>query len=119
MTKWLTTRSQVLAWALAGLLLLALAAAGTRMYMVHEQTWDWRLWPREVPERVQFGGRDFNCGEHSKPQLTADEGLLTGMSVYGKTAGGAEIFSLSAEPGIHIGVKATDGTHLCALMGGL
>lgn len=112
-------RSKVVAWGVAGLLLLAIAAAGTRMWMVHEQTWDWRLWPREVPERVQFAGRDFYCGEHSKPQLADDEGLLNGMNVHGKTAGGAEILSLTAEAGIYIGVKATDGTHICALMGGL
>ncbi len=101
------------------LLVCLVAALGFRMWVVHEQTWDWRLWPREVPEKVHFAGRDFNSGDDAKPYEPQDEDIVTGMSAQGKTAGGAEILSLAPGAGIYIGVKATDGTYICSLMGGL
>ena len=103
----------------AGALVLVAAALGLRMWFVHEQTWDWRLWPREVPGKVQFAGRDYNCGDRAHPVSPEEEHLVAGMGVQGTTAGGAQILAPSPEAGITIGVKATNGTYVCSLMGGL
>ena len=100
-------------------LALLLVAAGATMWKVHEDTWDWRLWPAEVSHKIHFAGRDFNCGP--KPELYEPDGddITHGMSPHGKTLGGATILSVTAEPGINIGVQASDGLYVCALMGGL
>ena len=98
---------------------LLFAAAGALMLKVHHETWDWRLWPAEVSHKIHFAGRDFNCGEKPRPYEPDESDVTDGMSPQGKTLGGAQILSLTAEPGIFIGVQATDGLYVCSLMGGL
>ena len=104
----------------ASMLFVVFAAVlGFRMWTVHEQTWDWALWPREVPKKAQFAGRDLYCGDNPEPVAPGEEHFVAGMSVQGKTAGGGEILSHTPEVGIYIGIKATDGIYGCTLMGGL
>lgn len=98
---------------------LLLAATAARMWQVHEETWDWRLWPAEVSQKIHFAGRDFNCGEKPQPYETQSEDITAAMSPQGTTPGGATILSLTNEAGIHIGVRASDGLYVCSLMGGL
>lgn len=87
-----------------------------RLWGIHEQTSDWVLWPREVPSKVQFAGREYNCGPDPEPART-DVSLLT---VQGKTVGGAEILAApsSDEARVFIVVRTAERNVACGLLGG-
>jgi hypothetical protein len=105
-------------WALCAVLIVGLGAAGVRLWTVHRMTSDWTLWPKEVPSKVQFAGRDFNCGPNPAPSTHT----LDGLSMRGQTAGGADVYTV--EPGMGqstvtwILVKTDIATYSCGLMGG-
>jgi hypothetical protein len=112
--------------ALAGLVVvMALFSAGSRLITVHQQTSDWALWPRAVPSKVQFADRDYSCGREAKLAVAADDGglgpgdaALQGLTVRGKTAGGADIYASAAAVPPVIKVLADEGVYGCTLMGG-
>jgi hypothetical protein len=97
-------------------LVLAGVFAGVRLWNVHQQTSDWVFSPKEVPSKVQFADREYNCGPDAKP----GEHDMTGLTSQGTTAGGAEIFSQppSSEARVFIIVRTDQGTFGCDLMGG-
>ncbi|ACL42081.1 hypothetical protein Achl_4130 (plasmid) [Pseudarthrobacter chlorophenolicus A6] len=105
----------------AGAVTLAavLAAVGVRLWNVHLQTSDWTLTPREVPSKVQYDAREFNCGPDAKPRPGR---TLDGLTVRGKTAGGADIYAAEPPPGdsvvTFISIRTADGVFVCDLMGG-
>ncbi|PYI66324.1 hypothetical protein CVV68_15015 [Arthrobacter livingstonensis] len=105
-------------WALCAVLLVGIGTVGMQLWTVHQMTSDWTLWPTEVPSKVQFAGRDFNCG----PNLAPSTRTLDGLSLRGKTAGGVDIYSV--EPGTgqmtvtSILVKSDIATYSCGVMGG-
>ncbi|GGH89672.1 hypothetical protein ACFFGR_11790 [Arthrobacter liuii] len=96
--------------ALAGVL------AAWRLWSIHQQTSDWVLWPKAIPSKVQFAGREYNCGPTPQP---AQRDVI-GMTMQGKTAGGAEILAepSSGEARVFIIVKTADRTVGCGLLGG-
>jgi len=112
--------------ALAALVaVLALISAGSRLVTVHQQTSDWALWPRAVPSKVQFAGRDYSCRTDAKLVAAADDGalgpgdaVLLGLAVRGKTAGGADIYAAADAVPASIRVLAGDGVYSCTRMGG-
>lgn len=89
---------------------------GGRVWSIHQQTSDWVLWPKEVPSKVQFAGREYNCGPRPEPVRTD----FSNLTAQGTTAGGAEILALAStdEDRVFIVVKAADGSVGCGLMGG-
>ncbi|MBT2533270.1 hypothetical protein J7E83_14305 [Arthrobacter sp. ISL-48] len=97
-------------------LVLAGILAGVRLWNIHQQTSDWVFSPKEVPSKVQFAGRDYNCGPDPKP---AERALLDPTS-QGRTAGGAEIFAEApaAEARVFIVIRTDQGNFSCSLMGG-
>lgn len=98
--------------------LVAIVIVAGRFLEVHQSTSDWALWPKEVPSKVQFSGRDFDCGSNPSPSTRS----LGGLTLQGTTAGGAEIYAATPPPGwtvvTSILVKAHGGTFTCRLMGG-
>lgn len=127
--------------------LLALLSAGSRLISVHQETSDWALWPKAVPSKVQFAGRAYNCGPDARPLSTAagipspvadktgsdggsgaglsDGGVLEpadiallGLTVQGKTAGGADIYASAATVPDTIWISSDGGVFSCPLMGG-
>jgi hypothetical protein len=106
----LTAWSLVAVTVLAGLLVLG------QLWSVHQQTSDWALWPKEIPSRVQFAGRDYDCG----PTPVIAHHDLSGMTRQGTTAGGAEILAEppSGEARVFILVRTAKGTFGCGLLGG-
>lgn len=104
---------------LLALLVIAVLAAGTlagiRLWTVHQQTSDWTLWPREVPSKVQFASRDYDCGPNAQP----GNHTLDGLTLQGHTAGGANIYAQPPESvvGTAITIQANDGVYTCSLMG--
>lgn len=109
--------SRVASAAVAGLAVV-LTLLGLRLWQVHEQTWDWTLWPREVPSKVQYAQREFNCEQNPATR----ERTLEGIEVRGKTAGGADIYADEPAAGLSvvtfIAVKTADGVFMCGLSGG-
>ena len=113
----------VLAWALSAAvavaLVIVLVPAGVRLYEVHQQTWDWTLTPKEVPSKVQYDDREFNCGPDAKPRPGR---TLDGLTVRGKTAGGADIYAADPPPGnsvvTSVSILTAQGVFVCGLMGG-
>ena len=105
-------------WALCAVFLVGLGTVGVRLWTVHQMTSDWTLWPKEVPSKVQFAGRDFNCGPNPAPSTRT----LDGLSLRGKTAGGADIYIVEPGPGqitvTSILVKTDIATYSCGVMGG-
>lgn len=126
---------------------LAFLSAGSRLISVHQETSDWALWPRVVPSKVQFAGRDYNCGPDARalgaaagnPSPVADKNgsdggsggrlsdggvlgpadmALLGLTVRGKTAGGADIYGSAATVPDTIWVRSVGGLFSCPLMGG-
>lgn len=97
-------------------LVLVSVVAGVRLWGVHQQTSDWVLWPEEVPSKVQFADREYNCGPDAKPR----EHDMTGLSAQGRTVGGAEVFAQppSDDAGVFIVVRTDQGAAGCGLMGG-
>lgn len=99
-------------------LAVVLTLVGLRLWQVHEQTWDWTLWPKEVPSKVQYAERDFHCGQNPAPR----ERSLEGLEVRGKTAGGADIYAAEPVAGstvvTFIAIKTADGVFTCGLSGG-
>ncbi|UZX05644.1 hypothetical protein F8G81_20985 [Arthrobacter sp. CDRTa11] len=97
-------------------LVVAGILAGVRLWHVHLQTSDWTLWPREVPSKVQFADREYNCGPDAKPAQRD----LSELTPQGRTAGGAEIYAQPprAEARVYIVVRTSEGTFPCPLMGG-
>src|SRR5881392_901802 len=89
-------------------LVLAGVLAGVRLWNVHQQTSDWVLSPKAVPSKVQFSGREYNCGPDPKPA----EHATTDLTSQGRTAGGAEIYAQprSAETRVFIVVQTDQGT---------
>lgn len=81
-------------------------------------TADWTLWPREIPSRIQYSGRDFNCGPDPKPHGWT----LEGMTARGKSAGGADIYAAEPAPGesvvTYIAFSTPEGVITCGLSGG-
>lgn len=106
----LTLLALLAATVLAGLLVLG------RLWWVHQQTSDWVLWPKEIPSRVQFAGRDYNCG----PTPATARHEVSGMTRQGTTAGGAEILAEPplGEAKVFILVRTAEGTFGCGLLGG-
>ena len=96
----------------------ALVVVVFRVWDVHQMTSDWALWPKEVPSKVQFANRDYQCGTNPMPNTHN----LDGVTKQGKTAGGADIYS--AAPGTQSGtatwivIKTGQATYTCDLMGG-
>lgn len=105
-------------WALCAALLFGIGAVGVRLWTVHQMTSDWTLWPKEVPSKVQFAGRDFNCGPNPAPSTRT----LDGLRLRGKTAGGADIYTAESATGqitvTSILVKTDIATYSCGIMGG-
>lgn len=97
-------------------LVLAGVLIGVRLWNVHLQTSDWVLSPKEVPSKVQFAGREYNCGPDAQPS----EHDVTGLTSQGRTAGGAEILAQppTTEARVFIVVRTGQGTFGCDLMGG-
>ncbi|MDQ0769935.1 hypothetical protein QF031_002684 [Pseudarthrobacter defluvii] len=95
---------------LAGLLVV------WRLWSIHQQTSDWVLWPNEVPSKVQFAGREYNCGPTPEPPHQD----VTRLTVQGVTAGGAQILAEapSNEARVFIVVKTAERTVACGLLGG-
>ncbi|MEA5455869.1 hypothetical protein SPF06_14135 [Sinomonas sp. JGH33] len=100
------------AWLGGAVVVLVLVLAGLRLWDVHRTTNDWALWPPAAPSKVQFAGRDYAC----EPAASMS---LNGLSVRGKTAGGADIYAPAVgSVSVTIVVKADDGLHACGLLGG-
>jgi hypothetical protein len=101
---------------MVSVLVLAGVVAGVRLWSVHQQTSDWVLSPKEVPSKVQFAGREYDCGPDPKPAVH-DIAALTSQ---GRTVGGGEIFAQrpSAEARVFIVVRTGKGAFGCGLMGG-
>jgi hypothetical protein len=103
---------------LGAVIVLVLISAAVQLWNVHRMTSDWTLWPKEVPSKVQFANRDYQCGPNPVP----DTRSLEGLAERGKTAGGADIYT--AEPGTLGGavtwvvVKTEAGAYACDLLGG-
>ena len=97
-------------------LVLAGVLAGVRLWSVHQQTSDWVLSPKEVPSKVQFAGREYDCGPVPKPA----EHDTTDLTSQDKTAGGAEIFAQPpfTEARVFIVVRVGESAFGCGLMGG-
>lgn len=97
-------------------LVLAGVLVGTRLWNVHQQTSDWVLSPKEVPSKVQFAGREYNCG----PDPRATKRDVSALTSQGRTAGGGEILAQqpSAEAKVFIVVRTSEGAFGCDLMGG-
>ncbi|KHL04185.1 hypothetical protein LK10_06390 [Sinomonas humi] len=97
---------------------VAVVVVTARFWAVHQSTSDWVLWPKEVPSKVQFSGRDFDCRSTPSPSTQS----LDGLTMQGKTAGGADIYAAARPAGrdvvASILVKAHGGTFTCRLMGG-
>jgi hypothetical protein len=93
---------------------VATTVIGVRLWTVHEQTSDWALWPREVPSKVQFAGRDYTCGP------VARAGTLDGLTLQGHTAGAGDIYARpsASSPSLSIAVRANGGIYICDLLGG-
>jgi hypothetical protein len=81
--------------AAACIALVVLVPVGVRLWDVHLLTSDWTLTPKEVPSKVQYGGREFNCGPDAKPNPGR---TLDGLTVRGRTAGGADIYAGEPHP---------------------
>ncbi len=141
-------RTNRIGLALAALVVvLAMLSAGSRLVSVHQETSDWALWPRVVPSKVQFAGRDYNCGPDPRALgavgrsgatsasndgaggVTGDglagdgapgpaDAVLQGLAIRGKTAGGADIYSSPSAVPDTIWIPANGGVYGCALMGG-
>ena len=122
-------RTNRIGLALAGLVVvLAMFSAGSRLISVHQQTSDWALWPKAVPSKVQFAGRDYHCGRNPNLSGAAESGsggtvgqtgsTLQGLAIRGKTAGGADIYASAAAVPESIRVLTAGGVYSCALMGG-
>ncbi|MDI2036599.1 hypothetical protein [Paenarthrobacter nitroguajacolicus] len=90
--------------------------AGVRLWNVHQQTSDWVWSPKEIPSKVQFAGREYNCGPDPSP-TKQDVSALTPQ---GRTAGGGEILAKepSTQARVFIVVRTRDGAFGCGLMGG-
>ena len=93
---------------------LAITIIGVRLWTVHEQTSDWALWPRDVPSRVQFAGRDYNCALDSRVDT------LDGLTLQGRTAGGGHIYAQppTQSASVFIAVRTNGGVYRCNLLGG-
>ena len=92
---------------------LATTVIGVLLWTVHEQTSDWALWPREVPSRVQFAGRDYNCGPDSRVDT------LDRLTLQGRTAGGGDIYAQPAtqSASVFIAVRTNGAVYGCNLLG--
>jgi hypothetical protein len=105
--------------AAAAVLVIVLAPVGIRLWEVHLLTSDWTLTPKEVPSKVQYDDREFNCGPDAKPRPGR---TLDGLTVRGKTAGGADIYAADPPPGnsvvTAISIRTADAIFVCDLMGG-
>jgi hypothetical protein len=97
-------------------LVIAGVVTGVRLWSVHQQTSDWVLSPKEVSSKVQFAGREYNCGPDPRP-AEHDTKELTSQA---RTAGGAEIFAQppSTEARVFIVVQTSEKAFGCGLMGG-
>lgn len=95
---------------------LALAAGAVGLYQLHAATAGW--WPKAVPTRVQYDGRDFNCLDGGRP-VTVPRSALAGQEARGRTIGGGTIY---APPGddLPIGIVVVAGGEVraCSLSGG-
>jgi len=114
---WSMSRGTRIALSLmVSVLVLAGIFAGVRLWNVHQQTSDWVLSPKEVPSRVQFADREYNCGPNPQPA----EHDVSALTSQGRTAGGGEIFAQepSAEARVFIVVQTGKGAFGCGLMGG-
>lgn len=118
----MSREKRALAWpvpAAAVALVIVLVPVGIRLWEVHLLTSDWTLTPKEVPSKVQYDDREFNCGPDAKhrPGRT-----LGGLTLRGKTAGGADIYAADPPPGnsvvTSISIRTADGVFVCDLMGG-
>jgi len=94
-------------------MVVAAIAVGVRLWTVHEQTSDWALWPREVPSKVQFAGRDYNCGAVGRGETLYD------LTLQGHTAGGGDIYAQLPKPdaSVFIAVRTNGGVYKCNLLG--
>ncbi len=81
---------------------------------LHAATADW--WPKAIPTRVQYDGRDFTCG-NDPHKLDASQ--ATGLVARGRTIGGGTIYA-PARDGRPSGVVVRDGNRFywCSLSGG-
>lgn len=110
-----------MAWAASAavVLLIVLVPIGIRLWTVYLQTSDWTLWPKEVPSKVQYDDREFNCGPDAKPRPGR---TLDGLTIRGKTAGGADIYAAEPPPGESVvtsfSIRTAEGVFTCDLMGG-
>jgi hypothetical protein len=108
--------TQIALTLIVSVLVLAGVLAGVRLWSVHQQTSDWVLSPKEVPSRVQFADREYNCGPDPRPT----DHDLSALTSQGTTAGGGAIFAQqpSAEARVFIVVRTDKGAFGCGLMGG-
>ena len=76
-------------WAATSVLLVVLvlvAGLGVRVWLVHDQTWDWRLNPKAAPAKVVYEGRDYRPGGDVAR-------LENGVERDGRTSGGGIIYA--------------------------
>lgn len=101
---------------IVSVLVLAGILAGVRLWSVHQQTSDWVLSPKEVPSKVQFADREYDCG----PDPQSAEHGVSALTSQGRTAGGGEIFAQqpSAQARSFIVVQTGKGAFGCGLIGG-
>ncbi|MFK0003622.1 hypothetical protein [Paenarthrobacter sp. NPDC090522] len=112
----LIRRTRVALVVIVAVVLLVGAFAAIRLWSVHQETSDWVFAPKEVPSKVQFAGREYNCGPDPRP-TKYDIGLL---SLQGLTARGGVIFAQepSSSARVFIVVRTSEGAFGCDLMGG-
>lgn len=112
------SRRNVGRWVTAAAVLAAFAVLGgvIGLYLLHGATADW--WPKAVPTRVQYDGRDFSCLDGGRPRVVSSA-ALTGLLPRGRTIGGGVIY---APPGdqlpFGILVSADGEVRACSLSGG-
>lgn len=110
----MSRKSRVLLTLVVAAMAVAATVIGVRLWTVHEQTSDWALWPRAVPSKVQFAGRDYSCGP------VARAGTVDGLTLQGRTAGAGDIYARPSapDPSPSIAVRAKGGIYICDLLGG-
>lgn len=105
-------------WAKTAAVLVAFGVLGAvfGVLQLHTATADW--WPKAVPTRAQYDGRDFSCLDGGRPRVVPSS-ALGGMVPRGRTLGGGVIY---APPGdrLPLGILvAADGeVRACSLSGG-
>ncbi|MFC6007388.1 hypothetical protein [Angustibacter luteus] len=94
------------------LLSVLVCCLALRLVWVHDRTWEWRLQPRAIPEKIMVQQRSYTVGE----TLTT---LPAGVHLVGHDPGGAELYAYETS-GLPTGLYAKDGARIVSygLLGG-